>query len=503
MAELSGDEACPLCGGGGPPARVAMHKRRLPAEGALSVARVGAGDEAAALREAVARQQHGIAELQAELEAERGAAAGAACEAMSMILRLQQEKSEAMMEARQFRRYAEERFSHDAAEVAALRDAVEQRDATVRSLSAQLRACRFRLLHLGFNSPLPSLTSSAAEAHQYNDDDDDEHHPFDEDYPPINCDEQPASSDVGTPRTHHLLNRMPGRASAADKGVISSSSTNLFPDDSGIAMDDEFPLVVDREASDQEDDCHRVYTVDAVHVVPVAEPENPCYFGTPIGGEMSHRGTIGTRAEEEEIQKLSARLQALEADRESMRHAIMSMGSEKQQVVLLKEIAQKLCKEAAPLQVIPFKVRSPPQPVVMAQRKVVKRQSFFAKFFVVAVIKIIAYFIFILIIIVIGAQISYRNSMVPNRFVWEQCWPDAATEQVPQAEAQKVPQKKLAAAFTGRRHTNKGKILRRSYDSLLQMSYFLDIKGSFACESILVVAYVLTPLSMHSLVGLV
>ncbi|KAF2911381.1 myosin-binding protein 7 [Oryza sativa Japonica Group] len=390
MAELSGDEACPLCGGGGPPARVAMHKRRLPAEGALSVARVGAGDEAAALREAVARQQHGIAELQAELEAERGAAAGAACEAMSMILRLQQEKSEAMMEARQFRRYAEERFSHDAAEVAALRDAVEQRDATVRSLSAQLRACRFRLLHLGFNSPLPSLTSSAAEAHQYNDDDDDEHHPFDEDYPPINCDEQPASSDVGTPRTHHLLNRMPGRASAADKGVISSSSTNLFPDDSGIAMDDEFPLVVDREASDQEDDCHRVYTVDAVHVVPVAEPENPCYFGTPIGGEMSHRGTIGTRAEEEEIQKLSARLQALEADRESMRHAIMSMGSEKQQVVLLKEIAQKLCKEAAPLQVIPFKVRSPPQPVVMAQRKVVKRQSFFAKFFVVAVIKWIA-----------------------------------------------------------------------------------------------------------------
>ncbi|BAT14566.1 Os11g0575900, partial [Oryza sativa Japonica Group] len=75
---------------------------------------------------------------------------------------------------------------------------------------------------------------------------------------------------------------------------------------------------------------------------------------------------------------------------ESMRHAIMSMGSEKQQVVLLKEIAQKLCKEAAPLQVIPFKVRSPPQPVVMAQRKVVKRQSFFAKFFVVAVIKWIA-----------------------------------------------------------------------------------------------------------------
>ncbi|KAF0896684.1 hypothetical protein E2562_027029 [Oryza meyeriana var. granulata] len=382
----SADEACPLCGGGNPPARVTLHKRRLPAESqSLTVVRVGVGDEAAALREAVARQQRGIAELHAELEAERGAAAGAASEAMSMILRLQREKSEAMMEARQFRRYAEERFAHDAAEAAALRDAVAQRDATVRSLAAQLRACRFRLLHLGFLSPLSSPTSSAAEAHQ----DDDGHH-FDDDYAPINCIEHPASSDVGTPRTHHLLNRMSGRASAADKGVICSSGKNLFPDDGGIAMAGEFPLIVDREASDQEDDNDRVYTVDAVHGVPVAEPDDCCYFGTPIGSETSYRGTIGAWAEEEEIQKLSARLQALEADRESMRHAIISMGSEKAQVVLLKEIAQKLCKEAAPLQAIPFKVQSSPPPVVMAQRKVVKRQSFFVKFFVVAVIKWIA-----------------------------------------------------------------------------------------------------------------
>ncbi|EPS69591.1 hypothetical protein M569_05179, partial [Genlisea aurea] len=46
-----------------------------------------------------------------------------------------------------------------------------------------------------------------------------------------------------------------------------------------------------------------------------------------------------------EIQKLHARLHALEADRESMRQAIVSIGAEKAQMVLLKEIAQNLCKE--------------------------------------------------------------------------------------------------------------------------------------------------------------
>uniref|UniRef100_J3N962 Uncharacterized protein n=1 Tax=Oryza brachyantha TaxID=4533 RepID=J3N962_ORYBR len=64
-------------------------------------------------------------------------------------------------------------------------------------------------------------------------------------------------------------------------------------------------------------------------------------------------------------------------------------GSEKTQVLLLKEIGRKLCKEeGAPLQAISLKVQSPPQPMVVAQRKVVKRQGFFVKFFVIAAIKV-------------------------------------------------------------------------------------------------------------------
>ena len=304
-----------------------------------------------------------------------------------MILRLQRDKSEAMMEARQFRRFAEDRFAHDAAELAALQDAVARRDATVQSLSAQLRACRSRLLHLGFLSPssLPSSPTAAG----------DHHHPFadDDDYPSVQCrlDHPAPPSDVGTPRTHHLLNSMPGRA-AADKGVIcgarprharARSNDSLFAYAGGVAVADEFPFVVEQDVSDRDDDdCHRVYTVDAVHGVPVAAPEDCRYFGTPTGSDVGFVGGVGAWAEEQEIQKLSARLQVLEADRESMRHAIMSMGAEKAQVVMLKDIAHHLCEEAAPLNALSLKMQPAPLPVVARERKVVKRQHFFANFFI-------------------------------------------------------------------------------------------------------------------------
>ena len=43
----------------------------------------------------------------------------AANETMSMILRLQREKAEVQMEARQFKRFSEEKMSHDAQEISA------------------------------------------------------------------------------------------------------------------------------------------------------------------------------------------------------------------------------------------------------------------------------------------------------------------------------------------------------------------------------------------------
>ncbi|CAO2146933.1 unnamed protein product [Urochloa humidicola] len=423
----SSDAPCPLCGGAGgaglTPARVTLPRRGSPcpspspplpspAGDALALTTVSPADEtAAALREALAAQRRRAADLLAELELERGAAEGAASEAMSMILRLQRDKSEAMMEARQYRRYAEERFAHDALEREALRDALERREDAVRALDARLRACQARLLHLGFPSPSPlpsslptSPTATAAggarrgfhQHHAFSDGDEG----YDDDYRSVPClDDRPA--DVGTPRTHHLLNRMP--SPGADKGVVlfgsprhaRTLSGDSVPYSCRVALADEFPLFAADHLRDappglDDDDNDRVYTVDAVHGVPVMAPEDCCYFGNEEVGFRA--GATGWAEEAEEIQKLKARLQALEADRESMRHAIMSMGDEKAQVILLREIAQQLCKDAAPFPAVPLKVQAQPrlQPVVAAQRKVVKKQNSFFKIFILTVIKWVA-----------------------------------------------------------------------------------------------------------------
>jgi hypothetical protein len=347
MAGEDSDDPCPLCGAAPfPAARVTLPKRRLfPADSSATAARVVAG-------------------LQAELEAERAAAADAASEAMSMILRLQRDKSEAMIEARQYRRYAEERLAHDAAEAEALRGAVGRRDAAVRALSAQLRECQVRLLHLGYDPPPspfpPSSPLAIQDHHAYASGDEDDHHP------PV-PDDHPPPADVGTPRTHHLLNRMSGQD--PPPLCISPRHSRSHSNDSfSYALADEYPLyamTTDRDAPDEDDDgVDRVYTVDTVRGVAVPTWQDK-------------------EEEAAEIQKLKARLQALEAGRESMRHAIVSMGDEKAQVLLLRDIAQQLCKEGV---AVPTKVL--PQPVVVAQRKLVKRLPCFVRVFVVTVIKV-------------------------------------------------------------------------------------------------------------------
>ncbi|WVZ51036.1 hypothetical protein U9M48_002227 [Paspalum notatum var. saurae] len=375
------DDACPLCGTPfspslslAAPSRVALAQRRAgppPADASSSAPpSPSPSPSAALLRDALARQRRALAALQAELEAERGAAAGAACEAMSMILRLQREKAEAAMDARQQRRYAEARAARDAAEAAALRGALDRRGAAVRALAARLRECQARLLRLGYPAPdCPDADPALCYGYEYGYDD--------------SSDEDGGGGlDVGTPRTHHLLNsRDPSSPDAGIEPVVlfgSSACPRV------VALADEFPLFADHrgapggdEGSDSDD---RVYTVDAVHGVPVvAPPEDACYYGP---------GGWAAQGEDEEMEKLKARLRALEADRESMRHAIMSMGDEKAQVVLLREIAQQLCRDTAvPFTAAPLKAQPRLQPVVAPQRKLVKMQPCFVKVFVITVIK--------------------------------------------------------------------------------------------------------------------
>uniref|UniRef100_A0A7N0V3G4 GTD-binding domain-containing protein n=1 Tax=Kalanchoe fedtschenkoi TaxID=63787 RepID=A0A7N0V3G4_KALFE len=113
------------------------------------------------------------------------------------------------------------------------------------------------------------------------------------------------------------------------------------------------------EASDIGDDsADRICTIDSIHnrapyanVVENKAGIGVCedYLTTPR--ESMNNADIG----DPEIKKLYMRLHALEADRESMKQAIISMRTDKAQLVLLREIAQQLCKEMSPDKRAPVK----------------------------------------------------------------------------------------------------------------------------------------------------
>ncbi|KAK7268168.1 hypothetical protein RIF29_20857 [Crotalaria pallida] len=372
---------------------------RLPPV-APAFARVEVENECVALREMVGSQQKTIQDLNAELEEERNSASTAANEAMSMILRLQREKAEIQMEARQFKRFAEEKMSHDQEEFLSLEDLLYKREQTIQSLTCEVQAYKHRMLSFG-------LTEAEAEGDEY------ELPTYD--YPPLKCNVMHGAMDAdndatdvekyafGETPTHRLRNlenrisqmeRSPTYSqtdgdftgkNTLDKVIVgqsprrnrqhsrkfSSDSASFGGRETGPEFQMDSPKVnnnnlkkdyfsqsedpsnlkkVDK-ASESDEMSDRIYTVDSVQV---GAPYNGFTESKVGSGAFEDYETspveLGNNADFEDpyVKKLYLRLQALEADRESMRQAIMSMSTDKAQLVLLKEIAQHLCKEMSP-----------------------------------------------------------------------------------------------------------------------------------------------------------
>ncbi|KAK8628835.1 hypothetical protein V6N13_009416 [Hibiscus sabdariffa] len=107
---------------------------------------------------------------------------------------------------------------------------------------------------------------------------------------------------------------------------------------------------MDNTSEVADDMSDRVYTIDSVHhgatynettkPKPGTETETADEYASTPRGEFNLPDAC-----DPDIKKLYTRLQALEADRESMRQALFSMRTDKAQLVLLKEIAQHLSKE--------------------------------------------------------------------------------------------------------------------------------------------------------------
>ncbi|XP_057977127.1 myosin-binding protein 7 [Malania oleifera] len=408
----------------------------LPGFDYLSVARVEVENECTALREMVASQQQSIQDLYMELEEERNAASSAANEAMSMILRLQREKAEVQMEARQFKRFAEEKMAHDQEEIFALEDLLYKREQAIQALTCEVQAYKHRMMSYG-------LTEAEAEGEGEKGGHARSQSMFETfdaqfqfpayDYPPLKCnlneplvhsEHDNETADVekyafgetprdrehlknleyricqleGTPRSNEhdgdlggtknilekvIVNQSPRRARHLRRFSTESSNSLLG---SAREMGQDFTAESPRpgssfnkteyishmedysnvkkfdDASENGDDMSdRVYTIDSVHngVSYNGVTETKASVGMGEDYVTTPRGSL-KRADvgDPDIKKLYMRLQALEADRESMKQALISMRTDKAQLVLLKEIAQQLCKEATPQRRMPIKKAS-------------------------------------------------------------------------------------------------------------------------------------------------
>ncbi|KAL2463968.1 Myosin-binding protein 7 [Forsythia ovata] len=391
-------------------------------------ARVEIGNECMALRETVSSQQQTIQDLVVELEEERNAASSAANEAMSMILRLQREKAEIQMEAKQFKRFVEEKMAHDQQELFVLEDLLYKREQSIQSLTCEVQAYKHRMMSYGLSEAEADGENSMSRNNSMTENLDGQFElPPYELYPPLKCyfnesracpDGDDEVSDVEkyafgeTPRSQVQLKDLEYRIDQLEKSpkniqpeaeLVSAknmlekvivgqsprrprhsrkfsndSSNSLFETGKDLVQDSvtDSPKFggsfkngfsqmensnlrkVDNASEVGDDMSDRVYTIDSVHQEApyngLMEPKAPVGMGDDY--MTTPRESLNySDVKDLEIQKLYARLQALEADRESMRQAIISIGTDKAQFVLLKEIAQNLCKEMTPQRRMPVK----------------------------------------------------------------------------------------------------------------------------------------------------
>ncbi|KAJ0263845.1 F264 protein [Hirschfeldia incana] len=346
-------------------------------------------NECELLRETVTSQQQSIQELYDELEKERNAAASAADESMNVMQRLQNEKAELQMELRQYKLYVGEKMEHDLQEMLALEDLVNQREQTIMALTCEAQAYKHRMMSFG-------LTEAEAEGGREKSSEYDDLLVYE--YPPLKCNvienHDPLESDIyvaddghyppadsplktldqrisemetnpsfteledggfsgvkekmvvvgQSPRPQRHFRRMSTKEVRTDAYVESPKKVANVSYAENVNAKDDSSDIGDDDMSD------RVYTIDSVTEQKKHEAETSDGGNVDLGGDP-------------DITKLYMRLQALEADRESMKQALVSMRTEKAQMVLLKEIAQHLSKEVVPQRRLPLRKASTAGPL--------------------------------------------------------------------------------------------------------------------------------------------
>ncbi|CAN8269437.1 unnamed protein product [Cochlearia groenlandica] len=375
-------------------------------------------NECSLLRETVSNQQKSIQNLYEELDKERNASSTAADEALSMIRRLQDDKAEIEMELRQYKVYAGEKMEHDLQEISALGDLVYQKEQTILALTCETQAYKHRMMSYGLTEeeadgdkkidididsvydydllaydkpPRCSVNEEHGHDNYVADDDDD-----DDNYPPADSprgrehlktldlriremETSPGftqlngdyySGETGRDVSEKLvIGQSPRRQGHFRRSSIGSSSSHLCASKEvrhDVSVDysrsESYGSKKVEHVYDGKDDSSeigddmsdRVYTIDSVHHSGVTEQKHEAMTTNSNAGFPRERMSLG----DPDIAKLYTRLRALEVDRESMKEALLSVSTEKAQMVLLKEIAQHLSKEVVPQRRLPLRKAS-------------------------------------------------------------------------------------------------------------------------------------------------
>ncbi|KAM0914937.1 hypothetical protein ACQ4PT_011202 [Festuca glaucescens] len=331
------------------------------------------------LKSTLQTERKALSAMYAELEEERNAAAIATNQTMAMINRLQEEKAAMQMEALQYQRMMEEQSEYDQEAMQLLTELVTKREREKQELERELELCKQKLLHyedkesrrmatFKENGNATSESSSDEDSDELSDDECELGESPDGSGNLHSSPDAALSPRTGQENTSHLVELDDSltyfemeRLSILDElKTLEERLFTLEDDDTNVASDrssDDFVLSTDGVHSPEngltgnkakfegrssvsrgksllplfdavgEKNCDRTSSAEA-------------YDSTnPVAVFMKEKERLAII---EEVDHVYERLQALEADKEFLRHCIKSLKTGHKGMYLLQEILQHL-----------------------------------------------------------------------------------------------------------------------------------------------------------------
>ncbi|XP_042497678.1 probable myosin-binding protein 5 [Macadamia integrifolia] len=281
------------------------------------------------LKRQVRLDRKSLITLYMELDEERSASAIAANQAMAMITRLQAEKAAVQMEALQYQRMMEEQAEYDQEALQVMKEILIKRGQEIKVLEAHLENRRGRSEH-GEASGVDSDRELADEdSHQFKSQPESSVSAYSEcGNPPANIDEE---ANYGEQQHNSDQSRPPLEANG---WVLLDESLLDFEEEKSYFLD-------------------RLQMLEKRIHLPRNDGDNLLPSSNIDNLNEEDKGDLSSNIITKEISRLSEKLEAIEADKEFLKHAVQSLHKGGEGTQLLREIALHLwklrCEKKMPL----------------------------------------------------------------------------------------------------------------------------------------------------------